>query len=145
MSLKKAELWVGTLLWVGIVAVHLNTAAAFLGTAPPFYAPVLVRRQGDLVPAKAACASVFTNAPSFSAYCHDRTARSIKKLTSHPMMTMTNAESESVRQAAEKPISQARFKETVQTLFEQIDMDGNGIIDMEEVQNLAGNFVLCII
>ncbi len=54
-------------------------------------------------------------------------------------MTMANAASESTRPAVEKPISQARFKETIQTIFEQIDMDGNGIIDTEEIQNLAGD------
>ena len=54
-------------------------------------------------------------------------------------MTILNAESESIRKTVEKPVSQAQFKETVQTLFEQIDMDGNGIIDLEEIENLAGN------
>ena len=54
------------------------------------------------------------------------------------MATVPNSETGSESKVVSKPISQALLKETVQTLFEQIDMDDNGVIDMEEFQNLAG-------
>ena len=57
---------------------------------------------------------------------------------SRPMATVPNSETGSESKVVSKPISQALLKETVQTLFEQIDMDDNGVIDMEEFQNLAG-------
>ncbi len=140
MSLNSAVLF-----WVGFAtaAVHLNPAVAFVGTVPCFNSPAVVWRQFDLFPARTTCSSsakTFANTPSLSAYSNDHIARSSRSFPSQCMMTMANAASESIRQVVEKPISQARFKETVHTIFEQIDMDGNGIIDMEEVQNLAGNF-----
>ena len=129
MSLNNAFL-----LWIGLAAVYLNPTVAFVGTLPCFNAPALT--------AKTTCSPslrTFATTPSYSVYSNDH-AKRIRKPPSQPLMTMANAESETSQQAVEKPVSQARFKETVQTLFEQIDMDGNGIIDLEEVQNLAGNF-----
>jgi Ca2+-binding EF-hand superfamily protein len=57
------------------------------------------------------------------------------------MSTASNTETESgstAKPVVAKPISPALLRETVQTLFEQIDMDDNGIIDNDELQNLAG-------
>ncbi len=127
MSLKTAFL-----IWVGLAIVAQNTAAAFVGTAPCFNAP------GRLSTTISTCSPsrAFSNAPSKFSY--DLIVRSPGKLQSLHMATIANSESETIRQAAEKPISQARFKETVRTLFDQIDMDGNGVVDAEEIQNLAG-------
>jgi hypothetical protein len=126
------------LFWVWLAAVEVNPAVAFAGTSTCFNTPARVG-QNKLISAKKTCISSVTTSANAAVYSYDPIAGRKRTLSSPYVMTMANAASESTRPAVEKPISQARFKETIQTIFEQIDMDGNGIIDTEEIQNLAGD------